>query len=209
MKNTRIFCALTVTLFVLLAGCSNPRIPPTGARFYVEELPKIQSFSAKKLESYEMQFSPVEEVTLYRNGQKERISEDDPRLIRLINFIAKSENDSSVYVRQGLIPMEEVMEKYCSRTYLEVIFRTPIKGDSIGLKDISKILVSKSALLMFLDDDRIEEHFPYMELFEKMVTQGYVAEEDIQNELSGHYPGDPWIDLLTIAGFTVTNTGDG
>lgn len=198
-----------LVLVMLLCGCivferneSPSAAQRPGLNAAVADLPELQSFSDHAYEHYEYQFAPVDHALLFHDGTVEEIAPDDPRLFRLLNFIAASESENSNWLRQGYVEKAEIEQRCENSSYMEVYFQSPdVPGDTV-LGDVPEIWILGAAVMIDQNDiGRVEEHWPYMELYYDLVDQGIVTDEQFSIELSSNYSGKPWLDLLVYAGF--------
>ncbi len=198
-----------VVICVLFCGCNQffPQIESHSSSVMSDPSdlsaspPDLQRFSNCSYDEFEYTFSPIRSALYYHDGISEEVPVDDPRLYMLLNYIMYSENDSSSWVRQGYIGTAEIEEHYGNCPQLQIHFQCDEypKDDILG--DIPYIIITGATVLLFEDNDHIEEHWPYMELRWDMVKTGIVSEEEFTHEMDSDYLGTPWLDLLKISGF--------
>ena len=169
----------------------------------LDELPAIESFSSTAYEEYEFHFSPVKSAVLQVNGSKEVIKPDDPRLVRLLNFLAFSAEKGLSTLRQGYVMQDEI-DGYLSsnEAMLEVTFsRGEASGTNI-LSNTPKIVVCGDSYILFVDSEianngiqgmHAERHWPYAVLVP-------VAQREEKLSYNGWGSGY-WMDILEYCGF--------
>lgn len=197
-----------LVLVMLLCGCvvlerreSPSAAQRPGLNAAVADLPELQSFSDHAYEHYEYQFAPVDHALLFHDGTVEEIAPDDPRLFRLLNFIANSKDEGTNWLRQGYVEEVEVEKRCENNPYMEICFQCPDVPEDTVLGDVPKILIVGAAFLVYQNDGHIEEHWPYMELYSDLMEQGVVTDEQFSAEFDLDNSGKPWLDLLVYAGF--------
>ena len=153
--------------------------------------PDLQRFSNCSYDEYEYTFSPIKSALYYHDGIAEEVPVDDPRLYMLLNYIMYSENNSSSWVRQGYIGIDEIEDHFGNCPQLEIHFRCDGSPKDDILGDIPHIIITGATVLLFEDNDHIEQHWPYMELRRDMVKIGIVSEEEFTNEMDSDYLGTP------------------
>jgi len=167
------------------------------------ELPAIESFSGTVYEEYEFHFSPIKSAVLHVNGSKAVIKPDDPRLLRLLNFLAFSAEKELSTLRQGYV-MEEEIDDYLSsnEAMLEVTFSLGEASGTNILSNTPKIVVCGDSYILFVDPEianngiqgiHAERHWPYAVLVP--VTQW--EEKLSYNGWGSGY----WMDILEYCGF--------
>ena len=169
-----------------------------------EPIPDIESFSGEHYENFEYHFSEVVSAYYVSNGNKTEISKDDPRIIRLLNFIAKSHNDlTEVYETRG-IDTELIQSLWLDdpSPMLEINFVGSDDNNDNGLKSAFQLLIRGCGIIyiyhngnkdLFGDSGLYgEQRWPYL---------GCV-DSDNWNRCRHPKNGEkPWLDLLEIAGF--------
>lgn len=201
---------LTVTLCMLmtfLAACNSERADdpnafPPGLKYNVSGLPAIEDFSETEYEDGNVQFSPVESAVWRHDGVQEEISADDPRLIRLLNFLAKDADMMQSWWRQGYV-LEEEINTYlaCDDAMLEVNFRNE-EGNRYSIHGYTpKIVICGDSYILFVDsedptDIRAERYWPFAE---KLPITAPRSSGPHSSKTS--WGNDYWIDLLEYAGF--------
>ncbi len=197
----RVLCCLCAFLLILsLSACEAPAIDeqPTETG-----LPAMESFSDTEYEDYQYHFRPVQKAVYKHDGIEETIAADDPRLIRLLNFLAYSENQMLSIWRQGYVEEAEIHTYLASDApMLDVTFvmKGEPKRDTLG--DTPRILVCGDSYLLF-EDPKIanngytglfaERYWPYASIIEWTSKTGNVSLED--------WGTGYWIDILEYAGF--------
>ena len=200
MKKRFLLVLSLLIVFTILLGCESRSNAPAGLREPVDGLPSIETFSGTKLEDYTYQFVAVERAVYSHDGTEEEISSGDQRLLRLLNFIAYSENNSFSWWRQGYIQDAEINRKYGNSPRLIVYFQSN-RNTQKPLQDSYKIVVSRSAVLFYRDDSYIEECWPYLDLYHQLVVTGSITGAQFNAEISEGQEGEPWLDLLGFSGF--------
>lgn len=176
---------MAAVLLALLAGC--------GTADPLAELHIPES-------GYEGRFAPVASATLYADGQSQEIDADDPRLVRLLSFLAFAADEMLDSYTQGVVYQDNIDACYASgMTVLEVVFAVDDVNDH-SLLDCPKILVSGDSYLLFLDPafypleaegDFAERHWPYQSLAPERAAQSGVSD----------WGGEYWLDILQYCGF--------
>lgn len=208
---SRILCVLfAILLCFLIMDCIRQKeIVPNGLKYAVEGLPSIDRFSNSEYEDYSHHFSPAISAVYFHGDQQEVIDAADPRLIRLLNFLAYSEETNYSAWLQGYLEEEDI-NRYISSDVprLEVVFDRSNHADGHILSITPKILICGHTCLLFVDTERAswpldkglyaEQYYPYFELLNEMVISGQLEDDVLyKNELEN----DSWLDLLTYAGF--------
>lgn len=215
MKNwKRVLCIICV-LACCLCGCAKKQENYLREGLYcnVPNVPRIEKFSGKAYEKYEYHFSPVESAVYVYNGTEIAIEADDPRLIRLLNFLAYSDEKDLSWWLQGYEYEDEINVFLASDVpRLEVNFiEEPLTFGS-ALEKTPKIIICGDTFLLYTREpgpdgtERADRRWPYAELYMKWADKEKVDE---RNRLSSKRWGtDCWIDLLVYAGFTKPSEGD-
>lgn len=179
MKACFRFMAVMIVLVLVLAGCQSDSAP-------IHPLDNLDIPET----GYEDYFSPVISAQLYVDGVAQPIEPDDPRVLRVLNFLGYAAETRQYIHTQGVLTEEEVNECYASgATMLEVTFAE----DPEDLSDFHyspKILVCGDSFLLFMKSGvTAERHRPFSQ---------YLSEEARQYPSWG---GDSWIDILEYCGF--------
>lgn len=204
-SNVLLYAMILLVIFCSFAGCVNNIIEgaeigivPDGLKCDMPQLPKIASFSGEKYEDYHIHFPPVESATLRSNETIVSIEPSDPRLVRLLNFLAYGINEGHTSWRQGYV-LENEINSYllCKDTMLDIIFRPMEEPINDTHAKTRRMIVCGDSYLLFVASDsegniRGERFWPYAEL---VLTQDSSL---LSNEWGNKY----WIDMLTFAGFT-------
>lgn len=145
---------------------------------------------------YTEYFSPVEGAVLYANGTTQQIASDDPRLIRVLNFIAYSQMYEPGAWTKGCVGEETINKCYASTmATLEINFAVDTENPTQGHKGWEWIIVCGSTFLEPMPDGHTYEgrnavvHWPYSEL----------APEGTKNDME--WEEEPWLNILTYCGF--------
>ena len=164
-----------------------------------EPIPDIESFSGEHYENFEYQFSEVVSAYYVSDGNKTEINKDDPRIIRLLNFIAKSHNDlTEVYETRG-IDTELIQSLWLDdpSPMLEINFAGSDNNNDDLLRRTFQLLIRGSGVIYICHNGLTElygesgiygeQRWPYLDC---------VCDwSEYQNAEK------PWLDLLAIAGF--------
>jgi len=200
-----ILCSLMLSL--LIGACANHDLPK-GLACDIDNLPAWESFSATNYESYAFSFSKVNTVIYKYNGTENTINHDDPRVIRLLNFLAYSDKKSLSTWRQGYVSQDEVQGYLMAgEPVLEIIFHSNEISETHSYASLQKLLICGDSYLRFIDINgelRIERCWPYGELIMCEITEESRYEDFISYDGWG---SNYWIDLLTYSGFG--GQGDG
>ena len=152
-------------------------------------------------DGYSQWFSPVESAVLYVNGTQQQIAADDPRLIRLLDFLAYSADSRMGTLTQGVFSQSE-MDQYDFQNapVLEVTFAADA-ADKTGYRNSPRILVSGDTYFLYMNPETYgggglelcaERHWPYS----KLAPEG-AERSDYDLSLGGDY----WLDILKYCGF--------
>lgn len=210
----KLFTGLCVLMIaVLMFGCNNNADSgnPTGTTTtgitttetpIENTLPDITMFSETEYENYKTHFSPVKSASYRCNGTVEEISADDPRLLRLLNFLAYSSENSMDVWTQGYVSEDEI-NSCLSTDYpmLEINFYNEKGRSGSAIGDTPKIVVCGDSYLAFVDPALAnngiegvfaEQYWPYGEL----VTSTNGTDFRIEN-----WGLKYWLNILEYAGF--------
>ena len=197
-----------------MVSCSEKRdveaqdnVPQEGLRYEVDGVPKAEAFSDSAYEDYEHHFLPVSSAVYHHDGVDEEITPHDPRLIRLLNFLAYSEEIHASSIRQGYVEGDEIHDYLTTDArMLEINF--DYDGTSSSFLSTYKILICGSTYLMFIDTqksswalgdgDFAEQRYPYDELLCEQVMSGALPEDVLYEKT---WDGTNWLDILTYCGF--------
>ena len=118
-------------------------------------LPKIEDFSGTEYEDYEYTFGPVESAVLKHNETEIEISPDDPRLIRLINFLMYSNHASYSTWLHGYEEDQAIREEYLStdEPMLVVNLNSAEIDDKLTFGNIYQLVISSNSYLLMIDYD--------------------------------------------------------
>jgi len=192
-------------LLMAMFGCKegSQNNDHTEAKFTEEKLPKITVFSGTEYETHKYSYAPVSSARYIHSGVVEEISPDDPRLIRLLNFIVYSHETMQDVLRQSYVYDNEISVYLSVDTpMLEVAFLSTNKAPDSPNKYIPKIIICGDKYLEFQDSrtanggvqgNCAELYWPY----------GSIAIEDSSDniELSNTWGEKGWIDIIEYAGF--------
>ena len=204
-------CVLMVA--VLMFGCNNIANSGNFTETTITEvtstetsmentLPDIKIFSETEYENYKTHFSPVKSASYRCNGTVEEISADDPRLLRLLNFIAYSSENLMDVWRQGYV-LEDEINGCLSTVYpmLEINFYNDNGRSGSVIGDTPKIVVCGDSYLAFVDSKLenngiegvfAEQYWPYGE---------FASNPDKTNFSTDGWGAKSWLNILEYAGF--------
>lgn len=200
-----LICLLLVS--TLLSSCmvtSKPNDESQQETMLYERIgvPAIAEFSGTE---YSSRVPPVESAIYRYNGKEESIAVDDPRLVRLLNFLVHSLNEGSTWLIQGIIEEEDINTYLASeKAMLDITFLPAEDPDAPYIKT-PRLVVCGDNYLEFLYPEPYnrepgtliaEHHWPYGEQAFEAQRKGILA-----NASLGEVSGDDWIDLLEYAGF--------
>ena len=182
---------LIATLFLMIAtlfGCNNP----------AKNIPDIDTFSGVELDLDNAFGTQILSATIKCDKEKKDIPSDDPRLIRLLNLIFRSEEDKTTPMRQGLVLDEEIHERLSSKAPILDISLQPGPDPYGFLGNASRIVICKDTYMIiheghsYYDGLVAEEFFPFRSLIPNSEMDDYPYMD---------WGQDAWIDLLEISGF--------
>ena len=200
-----ILCCLIVMCFVYSRVMSS-QLPP-GLYYEVEGLPEIDSFSGEKYEDHKWQFSPVISAVLKHNGKEENIDPNDPRLIKLLNFISYGYSELLSPWQQSHVKEDEIKQYLaCKDPMLEVTFEGVRGSEPKPLYDTPRIVICGDSILAFVDTETptswyygrgllAERIWPYGSLILKL-CESHPYDALISDDWGTGY----WIDLLEYSG---------
>ena len=196
-----IFCLLWIS--ALFAACA---AHDNGVQAGI--VPDIQTFSGSDYEAFEFHFPPVDYALFYHDDTVDTISPEDPKLIRLLNFIAFSSSNSLSWVRQGYIPEDEMVRHYDHWSRIEVFFRSVSPSEDEGLAEdphvilTPRIIIAKNVVFEYASNNTdIDEYWPYLAIYWSKAENGEISKEAFENEMYGETIEAPWIDLIKLSGF--------
>lgn len=186
MKKRFLSCVIALLLLVL-SGCGEPQ---------ASSAPSTHPLDAVEIpdSGYETAFAPLESATLYVNGAQQEIALDDPRLIRVINFLGYSIDTHQCGYLQGKIDADEIAQHYASEiTMLEITFAVDPSNRDSGLRYASKILIGGDSFVYFASDSTSASvRWPYAKL----------RPEDTHRSDAGEpWEEGYWLDILAYCGF--------
>lgn len=197
---------------VMMVGCINSnrinsRETTTNEITFTETsigktLPDITMFSETKYENYKTHFSPVKSASYRCNGIVEEISVDDPRLLRLLNFIAYSSENVMDIWRQGYVFENEVNSCLATDSpMIEIEFYNEKGHSGSTIGDTPKIIVCGDSYLALVDPTienngiegvYAEQFWPYGEL---------ASDTDKTNFSTDSWGYSSWLNILEYVGF--------
>ncbi len=177
---------------------------PEGLKYPVEALAKPSFFDSTSV-NYRNVFPHPTDAEIICDGLREKISAEDPRLVRLINLLEYSWRDDRTVYLQGVISEEEAEQWFRESLPLLVIrFSEVPERDEYDYDSVDQILVCGAEILIYYHDDvngvMIEDHWPCASYLWDMKESGLIPEEDYFTALD-QAKETPWLDLLTYCGF--------
>ena len=208
MKKRTLLLACVLSIALLLGCHSNADIPlPAGLNVSVPELPAINDFSGTQYEDFEHHFPPILSAVYRHDGAEELVAADDPRLIRLLNFLAFSHVNILGPWRQGYVEENEI-NKYLAMnvSMLEITFLPQTEPRDTIIAMTPKIVVCGDCYLIFGDASLLnngmegvfaEQYWPYGTL----VMERYPEPEGSELLSYDGWGTECWLDILKYAGF--------
>ena len=171
-------CLLLALLLLVLSGCGEkPTAGPYG-------LPKLESFSDEQYEEYALVFPPVVSATYRCGGQETEIEVNDPRVVRLLNFIAYSWERELTYYRHGYVENDELMQILNKDIpMLKIVFdNEPFQSEEDCVANVPEILILEDIFLLYPyhdyennpEESWAEEYYPYGALVVDAYMEGSV-----------------------------------
>lgn len=205
MKSFLANCILFLLLSFAICSCTLSFQQDNGLNIQVPDLPKIAEFSGSEYENFSMQYPPVESAILRCGSKETAISPDDPRLIRLLNFLLYSESEGLTGIRQGLVSAEEIdIILQSDIPMLDITFVHEYVPNHIRTSAfLPRMIICGDSYLTFMygieELEGSAEHFlPYYSLLVSLKESGEVS-SDIST--STDWYSKNWIELLKYAGF--------
>ena len=187
---------------------------PTGLYHSVSGLPKIEDFSGTEYEDYSFQFCQVKSAIYRHDGIEENIDLNDPRLIRLINFLAYDKSERLYWERQGPVYVYEIDALMSSgKPMIEVEFYNNLDATTSDERCPEMILIGNYRILNFgtdyewYDDGMVGlEYAVYESLaYEEFVNNGkedlfkyFCSVTQVERWTNEDYY---WLDMIKYAGF--------
>lgn len=114
------------------------------------------TLSSEKIEEYAKDFPVISKATLYRNGEPERISPDDTRIIGMVNYIMKAYNEHNYSYITGVLEKNIIDDYYMleEKAYLELELNS---ASSKELSRYNRAIISHASVIM-IDDDSVSYH---------------------------------------------------
>ncbi len=209
-KNSALIIILVMLLCMTSFGCNKKEEQP------VDTLPDISSFSSEEYEDYEFVFPPVKSAVYYNNGTEEVIEPDDPRLIRLLNYITYSYEEDFTWRVWGVIKEREIATNESQDVpMLEVMFSPPSDADSPEeMSGAKHMLLCANAYMLYADPDQFMDwrekdtdrvatiFWPYMvNVYDYLGSPTDINEDFERFERAQEWGNDEWGDVLSAAGF--------
>lgn len=203
MKKLLAISLLLATLFVMSA-CQSGQ--PKGLHYNVEGLPSIKDFSGTDLKEIQYDdacypfvcgFPQIESAKRIQNGIEEDIDPKDPRLIRLLNFFAYSNENILDAWTKGWIDEEHVPDIMSTGIpILEVIFDVQDQSNP----GLLKIVICGDSYLQYWHSERNESGVGTVHPYSFLVEEDKLFFNDFPQHLNC-CGKKCWIDLLEYAGF--------
>ena len=204
MKVFRI-CILLLTSAILLHACSLPVKQDSGLLVQIPDLPKIEDFSGVSYEEFSTMYPPVESAVLRFGGDETPIAADDPRLIRLLNFLLYSESNWLTSTQQSYVPAEDIHALLQNDVpVLDITFVHQYISNHMQISPyLPRMIICGDSYLTFVYDEdntsaQAERFWPYRTLISDAVRAGQ-ASIDYLTDVA--WDSEKWIDLLKYAGF--------
>ena len=186
-KVITVFLICTFCLFTLLVvrTYSSSKAPEKLS------IPDIDSFSDAKLEQHENKLPELDKAILYINGNKQEISKDDKRLIRLLNFCTYAE-DSGMSMWTVSIDYNSDKKEIETGDRLEIFFKD-VESTNIGWDFImyDRFVIKGNAVWLI-------QSKPQYELFHEGNTIG----ASVWYPYAGRCEGSENLDFLVESGFS-------
>ena len=206
MKYKRMLMILCAILCAVICVSCGKELPK-GLNYEIENLPVLSELSGERYEFYDYQFSPVASA-VYRCGETEiQIDRQDPRLLRLLNFLACSESRFKSSWSSDYLPEEELRGYYNStEPMLEVVFNNEGSAEWDKLSSACRMVICGDSFVAFYGDSEAwdisgtlygKRSWPYAKLVSAQAPDQAESLLSSQAWGSGH-----WIDLLTFAGIS-------
>lgn len=207
--------AMLILFFVLLLqleGCSFSADVPTMERPFPglaelqDDIPRVEEVATYPVEE-KRYFPAVESAYLYRNGEKEVLENDDPRLRNLLKLLEISEQNRTTTMQFSLIREDEIQQCYnANKLMVEVVFAEMTdegyNSDAIGL------LVCGNSYLRFLNP---EEGYSWIPMGERLAERKWAYESILLNAIEAgiveeryrylKWDDEAWFDIVTYCGF--------
>lgn len=202
MTLSILFCIL------FLSGCAHRKPDlPQGLIIDIPEIPSIDIFSNEEYQ-FECSFADVDAALYRENGEEIEIAKDDPRIIRLLNFVIYSKESGLSTLQQGYLK-QDTIDKFLSCNYpmLEIIFSTEESAEKNSHPLPQKIVVCGDSYLLYVDsyvsasNIVVERWWPYGELVHSRIYEGTLDSSVISFDGWGN---EYWLDILVYCGFNST-----
>ena len=202
----KIYCMILLTIICMTSCVAQPKTDglPLGLRYAIDDFPPVERFSSTGYEDYVDHFPAVDYAILHTNSGQSLITTDDPRLVRLLNALAYSQEEELTAKDFKYYEQTEIAAyKTGAEVLLEIHFVDYLKSGDNTLRSVSVLYVSgKSSLLVFISPDNGSTYaintYPYDGLIFRMSEAGTL---DPETEREIYYAEPPWVDLLVYAGF--------
>ena len=204
MKVFRV-CILLLISAILLHACSLPAKQSNGLLVQIPDLPKIDDFSGVAYEDFSTMYPPVESAILRVDGGEIPIAADDPRLIRLLNFLLYSESNWLTTTQQSYVPTEDIHALLQSDvSMLDITFAHQYVSNHMQISPyLPRMIICGDSYLTFVYDEdntsvQAERFWPYRTFISDAVSAG---QANIDYLIDATWDSEKWIDLLKYAGF--------
>jgi len=203
LKKNVVLCV--AILMMLFAGCGSSDAQHINDEPTISGLPYIETFSGEEYEKYKCHFSPVESAVFCCNGTQVQIPADDERLVRLLNFLAYSEEHKLSVWLQGYLNKQQISEYVGSNApVLKVNFACE-DTNRTALKDTPQIVICGDSYILINSNGgqndekstRAELYWPYGELAASMSSKGLFSDILVY----GNWGNNCWLNILEYAGF--------
>lgn len=169
------------------------------------EIPSIEAFSGTEYEDHRYHFPPVASAVFIHDGKGEPIAKDDPRLIRMLNFLTYSKEIRVDWWRQGYVLDDEIKECLASDyPMIDVRFNLENGADDSVLKTPRIIVCGHSYLILKTenhigdkDDMLAEQYWPYADIISAKRAEGLIE----YDSYSYGWGRDDWLNIPKHAGF--------
>ena len=205
MKYFFAICMLFLLLSFIICSCVPNVEKGNGLNVHVPGLPEIEAFSNSEYEDYYMQYPPVKNAILRCGSEETPIAADDPRLIRLLNFLLYSESNWLTTTQQSYVLTEEINSLLQSDVpMLDITFVHQYIPNHMQISPyLPRMIICGDSYLTFVYDDEIaparaERFLPYRVLISEAVRTGQASTNYL---IDTAWDSEKWIDLLKYAGF--------
>lgn len=163
------------------------------------KIPVMEEFSSDVIEKRKNPFANVVSATLYKNGKVTKFDANDPRIIRLLNFMTFSDEDpiQSYYILGGFLDKGDYEYAAGNSFRLELCFdHTYDSGDSyITLSEFDRAIITEDTVYLIMTPDQsLPNHIGWIKEYSIICTgwfpyQKHFAKTNVK------------FDILAYAGF--------